>query len=144
MYTSPIHQGYMDAFYGKDQDPEQTSPEYEEGYLVGLYDRDELKVGTRPPQFLGYYREEDLPIKKGQTIVIPKGTIVKVVGKDPKPAGRTYSITVDHVNAGSTFYTQGSAFRKDYVRPTSPKVVWPGAGGYWAEADLNDILKANS
>ena len=76
----------------------------------GLCDRDELKVGTRLPQFLGYYREEDLPIKKGQTVVIPKG----------------------------------GGFRKDYVRLTSPKVVWAGAGGYWAKADLNDILKVNS
>lgn len=144
MYKSPLHTGYMDALYGKDQDPEQTNPEYEEGYIVGLYDRDALVSGTRPPRFLGFYREEELPIKKGQVVVIPKGTVIKVVGKEPKPAGRTYSVTVSHVNAGSTFYAQGSAFRKEYVRPTAPKVVWPGTGGYWAEADLNDILEANS
>jgi hypothetical protein len=143
MYTSPLHQGYLDALYGKDQDPEQTCSEYEEGYIVGLCDRDELAAGTQPPKFLGCYREDDLPIKRGQEVIIPKGTMVKVVGKPAKPAGRTYKITVAHVNSGNTFYVKGSAFRKEYIRPTSPKVVWPGTGGYWAEADLNDILKAN-
>jgi hypothetical protein len=142
MFKNQLHQGYMDAFYGKD--PEQTNPEYEEGYLVGLYDRDSLAAGTEPPKFLGHYAEENLPIRRGQAVVIPKGTIVKVVGKDPKPAGRTYSIKVDHVNSGGILYVQGSAFRREYVRPTSPKVVWPGTGGYWAEADLNDLIKANS
>jgi hypothetical protein len=144
MFTSPLHQGYMDALYGKDQDPEQTCPEYEEGYTVGLYDRDEMVAGTRPPKFLGCYREEDLPIKRGQEVTVLKGTIVKVVGKPAKPAGKTYKIKVNHVNSGSTLYVQGSAFRREYVRPTSPKVVWPGAGGYWAEADLNDFLEATS
>ena len=143
MYISPLHQGYMDALYGKDQDPEHNSSEYEEGFIVGLYDRDEIPVGKRPPRFLGYYQEEDLPIKRGQEVIIPKGTMVKVVGKPAKPAGRTYKVTVNHVNSGSTFYAQGSAFRNEYVRPTPPKVIWPGTGGYWAEADLNDLLEAN-
>jgi len=37
-------------------------------------------------RFEGYYADHELPIKKGQMVTIKKGTIVKVVGKDPKPS----------------------------------------------------------
>ena len=29
------------------------------------------------------------------------------------------------------------------VHLENPKVCWPGTGGYWCEADINDLLEAN-
>jgi hypothetical protein len=31
-----------------------------------------------------------------------------------------------------------------YLVLSNPSVVWPGSGGYWREADINDVLAARS
>lgn len=83
-------------------------------------------------RFEGYYEKHELPLKPGQMVTIKKGTVIKTVGKDPKPAGRTYKIEIHHILCGMT----------DGEKKTPPKVVWPGPGGYWSEADINDIPEA--
>ena len=51
------------------------------------------------PLLLGYHDVETLPIRKGETITIPKGTLYTYRGKlvDSK---RSYKVKVDHVLAG--------------------------------------------
>lgn len=89
--------------------------------------------------FLGYHEDEDMPVKRGDMVTIVKGTMVKTVGKAPKPAGRTYQVKVDHTLCGSARYRN---HREEVFEMTNPKVCWPGPGGYWSEADLNDIPEA--
>ena len=142
-YVTRLNQGYMDGLYNREINPELSNrpgSEYDEGYLVGSSDREAMQAaGTNPPKLLGFYEESDLPIKKGQEVIIKKGTVVKVIGREPKPAGRTYKIKVNHVGCGNTFYI-GHNFNKEYIRPTPPVVVWAGPGGLWASADMNDFL----
>lgn len=87
---------------------------------------------THEKRFVGYYEPHELPIRSGQVVTIKKGTMIKTVGKAPKPAGKTYKITVHHLLSGMT----------DGAKTIPPKVVWPGPGGYWSEVDLNDLPEA--
>lgn len=115
---------------------------------VGLYQVEIIKgeeaISVKPAEilkrvFLGYHEDKDMPVKRGDTVTIVKGTIVKTVGKDPKPAGRTYKVKVHHTLCGSIRYRD---HWETMVDATNPKVCWPGPGGYWSEADLNDIPEA--
>ena len=124
----------MDGLQGKDPDPklsEWVDSDYNEGWLVGDEDR---RRGVKPPK---YGVGEPIPNLKGKEILIPKGTLVKVVGKPEKPAGKTYKVIAHHVNEGSTAWkAMGSSI---FHRPDPPKVIWAGPGGYWAEAALEDV-----
>lgn len=132
-----IHLGYMRGLRGEDPE-EGYHGEYELGWLAGAEDR---AAGKSDAAYLGFREDRDLPIKPGDTVTIPKGVVVKTIGKPPKPAGRTYKVRVDHILSGSNAYLEGNAFRREIVRPTSPKVRWAGTGGYWSEADINDVRK---
>lgn len=90
-------------------------------------------------KFVGYHEESELPIKPGMTVTIRKGTIVKTVGREPKPAGRNYKVTVHHILPGVTRHRD---FRNDQIDFVNPSVCWPGPGGYWSEADINSIPEA--
>ena len=81
--------------------------------------------------FTGYHPKEDLPVKQGDKVRIPKGTIVRNLYLGEKPAGRSYTVTVNHVLSG--WEADGEKH--------NPKVCWPGTGGYWSEADINDVEK---
>lgn len=76
--------------------------------------------------FKGYC--EDIPVKQGQTVRIPKGTQIK--STDPsnkiKVAQRTYKVKVVMVCRGSTL-------------GIDPSVSWGGQHGYWCDAMLDDI-----
>src|SRR4051812_33471047 len=86
----------------------------------------------------GYHEDSALPVKRGDTVIIPKGTMIKTVGREPRPAGKTYRIVVDHLLSGMNH--PESDPRHDRTYPVrNPTVVWPGPGGYWSEADINDI-----
>jgi hypothetical protein len=80
-------------------------------------------------KFIGYCPV--IPFKRGDKVRIPKGTLVKTCTKGVRITGRTYTITVDHVLHGAEY--------DDTVH--NPVVVWPGTGGYWSEADINDVEK---
>jgi hypothetical protein len=84
------------------------------------------------PKHFGYC--PNLPIKRGMTVTILKGTPVHHRGKIV-PAGRTYKVTVHSMDEGSNACARHS--RRD------PKVIWPGTGGYWSEVDINLIPEAN-
>jgi hypothetical protein len=86
-----------------------------------------------PKQFEGFHEAASLPIKRGDVVTIRKGVMVKTVGRDAKPAGRTYKVTVDHVLNGVSV---GGVLERN------PSVVWAGSGGYWSEVDINDVPEA--
>lgn len=95
----------------------------------------------------GYH--ETLPIKRGDIVLIKKGTMIKTVGKEPRPAGKTYKIKVDHTLPGRSEIklrqndTPPHGFWEERINHENPKVVWPGPGGYWSEADINDVEKVS-
>jgi hypothetical protein len=84
--------------------------------------------------FLGYFKDEDMPVVRGDIVTIKKGTVVKTVGREPKPAGKTYHVKVHHLLPGCAQWGREPAH--------NPKVCWAGPGGYWSEVELNDVPEA--
>ncbi len=139
-YHQALTIGYLAGLRGEDPDAElgRLNPRYEEGWLLGAEDR---QKGVQPKKYMGYHGDAQLPIKQGQVVTIRKGTLVRCNGVT-KPAGRTYKVIVRSLGCGCNIFVEGNAFREQ-VRPmTSPTVIWAGTGGYWAEADINDIPEA--
>jgi hypothetical protein len=86
--------------------------------------------------YIGFHKEDLLPIKRGQVVSVPKGTPVKQVGKPIRPAGRTFKVKVDHLLFGFEDPERGIV--------QNPQIRWAGSGGYWCEADINLIPEANA
>lgn len=92
-------------------------------------------MGDKP--FTGYMGKK-LPVKRGDTVTIPKGTQIRSTGRKTYAAGRTYKVKVHDVCPGvPTYDHQGET-----VPAQAPKIIWVGAGNYWCEADLNNIPEA--
>lgn len=101
-------------------------------------------------RFEGFHENEDLPIKRGDVVTIPKGTKISTTmsNKREKIAGRTFKVKVDHVlNGSSTSERVWDATWDTYVEVrthvNNPSVRWAGEGGYWHEVDINDVPEAN-
>jgi len=92
-----------------------------------------------PKKFIGYHSDDALPIKPGQYITIKKGVMVKTIGRPAKPAGRTYRVKVNHLLGGQIAH---KGYHGQDVPESNPVVRWAGPGGYWTEADINDIPEA--
>jgi len=95
-------------------------------------------------KIVGFHAPADLPFKAGDKVRIKKGTVLKSMHpqKDnPYEAGRSYTIEVHHVLPGSDKSIfdpdEPEGFRHEPYR--NPSVRWPGSGGYWVEADINDV-----
>lgn len=142
--------------------------------------------------YKGYHDTKDLPVKAGNTVILPRGT--RVTGYNmlgSKTLKRAQQVKVHHVLPGQSVrigdvYPDGTvaingchrreldrycekfgietrgwcdeaAYRKladlpqaerreerpgwvqIWLHLENPKVVWPGSGGYWREADINDV-----
>lgn len=81
------------------------------------------------------------PVAKGDTIVIPKGTVIHTT----HPSGRVQvskraqTITVSHTLDGWV-----SRERHNAGKVLLPTVTWPGTGGYWRDVQLTKaVLEAN-
>lgn len=89
-------------------------------------------------QFNGYFAGQ-LPVKMGDMVTLPKG------GKfhSTKPGGREQvskrarTIKVHSVDQGCASYTN---HRGEVVPARNPRIVWVGGGGYWCDADLNELV----
>lgn len=124
----------MDGLAGREPDPTLSSHiggDYEVGWLVGAEDRQQGK----PFDPLLGASDDVLGLRKGDAYVIPKGATVSSSGPDePKPAGRTYPVLVNHTYSGSqAHYT----YQGDFRRPTLPRVVWAGSGKYWHHIEVS-------
>lgn len=132
-----IYEGFFESAVwsyqarNKDLTPEQVKRALYEFYR-------ELNGLPEPPRYFGFCRESELPIKKGDKVVIKKGTIIKNVHHGDQPAGRTYTITVDHVLPGQDAHRMYHDTNKYGF--TNPRIVWPGKGGYWSSVDINEVL----
>ena len=118
------HDGYLDGLAGRD--PQAQSRDYETGWLHGTADRD---AGKAPPT------ERPLP-QPGDVVTIPKGTPIHSMQRGAIVAQRTYQVTVHHAYPPMTAHVDWSG---NFHRPRPAKVIWPGAGGYWHEASLDDV-----
>lgn len=132
-HVSLVHQGYMSGINGEDPDEEAAKcSEYELGWLAGYEDRGK---GMLPQKYLGPC---DLPIHRGDEVVIPKGTAVEHRGST-KVTRRDTKVTLHDVYRGMPAYI-GLDNRKVVIRPTDSQVLWAGSGGYWSRANLSDVL----
>jgi hypothetical protein len=129
--------GYLVALRGYEKPPQMEGVRdeaYNRGLELGRKDRE----AGRTPAFIGYCPDDLLPIKRGQTVTIPKGVTITYRG-EKKVNERTRKVKVDHLLNGTNFHGN---HRGDAVPPTSPSVRWPGSGGYWSEVDINDVPEA--
>ncbi len=93
-------------------------------------------------RFHGYCDPEALPLRRGETVTIKKGTSIRTSHptKKHRVAGRTYKVKVDHVLPGMN--SPDPRFSKANYPTTPPSVRWAGEGGYWFEVDMNEIPEA--
>jgi hypothetical protein len=153
--------------------------------------------------FRGYHPDHTLPFKRGDTVWVPKGTLISGTYGPPKVSTRNQKVVVHHlmpgsmallarksdgnrlyifhvdkgmidvlVRAGATEALKilqgpnvdlfaeeviqdlddrgllrwdgedGEDGEEGYLVLSNPKVVWPGSGGYWREADINEVKAA--
>jgi len=105
-------------------------------------------------KYFGYHKTENLPSIRGKKVTIPKGTRYHSM-KDGEyhVTGRKMTVTVNHLSSGQEvpdydwerYYKDShpnpvkSLNHSNYYVLSNPGVVWPGSGGYWHTADLNDV-----
>ena len=96
-------------------------------------------MGDKP--WSGYVESQVLPIKRGDTVTIPKGTTIHTTGaRKTFTAGRTYKVKVHYVCCGSVSYV----LHGQIIPAQNPRVTWVGAGGYWCEVDINEVPEAQN
>lgn len=145
--SSAIHQGYMAGLKGENPDEAMAkSEDYSDGWLVGSEDRQKRLAEGVPedkivPKYLGPCTE--LPMKKGDKVSIPKGTIIDTINYGKRAAGRTYQVTLHDVYPGVPAHRDLHHGYNEtrIVRPTEPQLLWPGTSGYWSTASLNEVLE---
>ncbi len=108
-------------------------------------------------KYIGYHEDNELPIKRGDVVTIPKGTTVRTMHPSRKlyVTKRSQKVTVDHILNGiglpeghprcDEFYRAFHDHETSATRQIrNPSIRWPGTGGYWCEADINDVLEAKT
>lgn len=123
--------------------------------------------------YLGYHNDAALPIKQGQEIIIPAGVTVRSCGsRGAYVTKRAQKVKVRMLMPGQSVPARLALNDRDYyntldargydfaiikalrdtndmeyyslmVPISNPSVTWAGAGGYWCDVDINDILSAN-
>ncbi len=89
-------------------------------------------------KYIGYCDPETLPIKKGDRIRIKIGVKLHSFKRGHYEAKRQYYVTVDHVLPGTA---EHEGYNGEIVPAKNPEVRWPGDGGYWTSADINEVEK---
>ncbi|WP_019584482.1 hypothetical protein [Thioalkalivibrio sp. ALE16] len=69
-------------------------------------------------------------IAPGARVLIPRGASIRSTNERPSKARRNHIVTVHRAYAGF--------IHEPDIRPAH--IVWAGSGGYWREADLDDIF----
>ena len=94
------------------------------------------------PQFIGYHETSALPVKPGDMVRVPKGTLIRTTGPGDNIiiSGKSQRVRVHHMLCGQGVpdgHPHIMALRD--VTVVNPYVVWAGSGGYWHECDVNDV-----
>lgn len=86
-------------------------------------------------KYIGYHELSNLPYKSGDIVVIKKGILYRSTkDRNFHVAKRTYKIKINHLMSGVDYLDNGESVIQN------PSVVWTGSGGYWHEADINDVI----
>jgi hypothetical protein len=89
-----------------------------------------------------------LPVKAGDKVTIRKDATVKTSQGKILTMKNNRRVKVHHVLNGYTVDAADRAYRERHGLPdvgvVNPKVVWAGSGGYWHEADINDVLEGEN
>lgn len=87
-------------------------------------------------RFIGFHDKENLPIKRGDVVIIRKGTKYHSM-RDGfwHRTKKNHTVKVDHILTGCQFFENG----REVI--TNPEVSWAGRGRYWCRADINDVVK---
>lgn len=94
-------------------------------------------------RYLGYHKDEYLPVEAGSSVVIPKGCPITSTHpqKGNYKAGRTYEVEVYRVLNGTSVTCHGTGSGKyAQIHLANPSIRWIGTGSYWFEADINDLM----
>lgn len=76
--------------------------------------------------------------RKIARVRIPKDTVLTgTFAGGEKFAGRTYEVDVMFADKG---YVPNNPWDVEHAVGRAGSVTWPGAGGYWHEADVEDIV----
>lgn len=94
-------------------------------------------------KYEGYHPESELPIKRGDKVRVPKGTFIRTTHpqRENGPSKRTQTVTINHILNGTD---EHKGYHGEWQYRTNPSVVWAGTGGYWCEADINDVEQINA
>ena len=119
-------------------------------------------------KILGYHEISALPLKKGDVILIPKGTSYTSMHPQKKTGvtKRNQYITITWTNCGQTvseneyeyglargYYPENAPQVPWSHSPDSPElaravnnptVAWTGSGGYHFHVDINDVWKKDT
>lgn len=91
----------------------------------------------------GRCSEQDIPVRLGDYITIPKGVLIHGNGARMKGGvqviGRTRTIEVTDIRLGRDLHPDTVA--GDYM---NPRLCWKGPGGSQCEVDINHVLVPNS
>lgn len=94
-------------------------------------------------RFVGYCPDESLPLKRDQFVTIPKGTKIRSTNpaRRESVAGRAYKVRIHHFMPGMTISPSVCRYDRGETpgHKSNPQIVWAGAGGYWYEAEVNDV-----
>lgn len=106
-------------------------------------------------KYIGYHDESKLPLKRGQTVTIKKGTKIHCMLRGIVEAKKTFKIKIHHLMPGCSWskrmitdrdretlkmtWEEINAYPGDFIPQSNPGVSWPGTGGYWQTVDINEI-----
>ena len=92
-------------------------------------------------KYIGFHDIHELPGYRrvyGKYVTIRKGTMIRTIGEEPRPAGRTYKVKVHHYGCGMN-RPVGHKHHDPTYPVENPTIEWAGRGGYWTECDINDV-----
>jgi len=89
-------------------------------------------INTGKQKFIGYCEERNFPWKRGETVVLPKGTIVRENNGNPKELKRKQSVKIDHFLSGMSIcvghywstHDEVSLFYQDRHDPERVKKIY--------------------
>lgn len=134
-HSSLFHQGYMHGLMGIDPQNEEVE-DYVNGWLGGSEDKER---GVEVQEYQGPVAS--FAFTKGHKFTIPKGTMIFSTrpNQTKKIARKTITVTAHDVYQGVPAYRTWD-HDGGFERPTCAKIVWSGAGGYWNEAPLSQVV----
>lgn len=103
--------------------------------LDSLHAEMEARRQPKPLKYIGFC--ETIPVKEGDKVTLKKGakfTTTKTTGV--QVVKRTRTVTVFSTDKGCDPYKN---YHQEQIPARNPRIIWVGGGGYWCDADINEI-----